>query len=209
MRIRLPNGKMVELFDGATVGDLRKQEKKISRDDDVLVDRGGGKTARVRDDEILRDGSKVYVIPKIVKGDRLSEELDLLKREVGGRSEVLAGKKTIGGHKYSAVIVKSVALSMKKFGVTKSDLMLLLPPNYPERPPIGCYLHFPWNTSDQHFTRSGHHGAPDLRDHGWYWYCAFIDESRAVWRPAPSATDGHNLASCFVWARHNVNSDEE
>ena len=65
-------------------------------------------------------------------------------------------------------------LSSQKFTVSNSDVLFLLPPEYPSLPPIGCYLNYPWNTvgqGDHHFTRQSYYGAPFLSEEGWYWYC--------------------------------------
>ncbi|MHC5740167.1 MAG: hypothetical protein ACYTXH_36085, partial [Nostoc sp.] len=84
---------------------------------------------------------------------RLLEELNILEKLA---KNIIAGSKTIGNMKYTAILVKGMPLSSKKFTVSNSDVLFLLPLDYPRLPPIGCYLNYPWNTTgegDHHFTR--------------------------------------------------------
>lgn len=145
---------------------------------------------------------------------RLQEELNILEKVA---KNIIVGSKTIGNMKYTAILVKGMPLSSKKFTVFNSDILFLLPLDYPRLPPIGCYLNYPWNTTgegDHHFTRQSYYGAPFLSDEGWYWYCVGLGGgfNREVWlnswKPSNQVEKGHNLATLFITARHAINSDE-
>jgi hypothetical protein len=207
------NGMACELGDGATVGQLRA-EKNVGRDQ--VVRQEGATSQVLKDDQPLRDGDRIYSIPKIVKGcdkRRLETELSLLRQAAGARSEVIAGSKTIGEAKYTAVLVKNVRVPREKFGVTCTDLLFLLPPWYPSLPPVGCYLNYRWRTADEHFLLQGVHGAQSLVDQGWYWYCVALGGGfdggsvSRVWQPGTRADNGHNLVTLFAAARHAINTN--
>lgn len=145
---------------------------------------------------------------------RIVEELQLLEKVA---KNIIVGSKTIGASKYIAVLIKGMPLSSKKFTVSNTDVLFLLPSEYPQLPPIGCYLNYPWQTlgeGDHHFTRQSYYGAPFLSDEGWYWYCVGLGGgfNREVWlnawKPSNKPEKGHNLATLFVTARHAINSDE-
>ncbi|HID77507.1 MAG TPA: hypothetical protein EYP56_16120 [Planctomycetaceae bacterium] len=155
-------------------------------------------------------------MPPIVKGEvpeRLRDELKLLERAAGGRSKIILGTKTVDNRRYWAVLVKNVRLSCQKFRTTKTDMLFLLPEEYPRLPPVGCYLNYKWPTADHHFTLQSHYDAPFLGREGWYWYCVglgggFNQKGWAHrWRPGTQANNGHNLATLFVAARHAINSE--
>jgi len=145
---------------------------------------------------------------------RIIAELKVLEKVA---KNVVVGCKTISGIQYTAVLVKGMPLSSQKFTVSNSDLLFLLPPEYPSLPPIGCYLNYPWNTvgqGDHHFTRQSYYGAPFLSEEGWYWYCVGLgggfNRERWLnsWRPHNNPESGHNLATLFVTVRHAVNSED-
>lgn len=60
------NGKLVDLPNGATVEDLRSRLPNIGSDD--VIEEGVGGTHPLKDNECLKEGSKVWTVPKIVKG---------------------------------------------------------------------------------------------------------------------------------------------
>ncbi|MBE9042572.1 hypothetical protein IQ235_17525, partial [Oscillatoriales cyanobacterium LEGE 11467] len=100
---------------------------------------------------------------------RILAELQLLEKVA---KNVILGCKTVNRIQYNAVLIKGMPLSTQKFAVSNSDLLFLLPPDYPRIPPIGCYLNYPWNSvgkGDHHFTRQSHYGAPFLSEEGGYW----------------------------------------
>jgi hypothetical protein len=145
---------------------------------------------------------------------RILEELKLLEKVA---KNIIVGSKTIGDTKYTAVLVKGMPLSSKKFKASNTDVLFLLPPEYPRLPPIGCYLNYPWDTvgeGDHHFTRQSYYGAPFLSDQGWYWYCVGLgggfnrDKWLNTWKPSNQPEKGHNLATLFVTARYAINTDE-
>ena len=145
---------------------------------------------------------------------RMSCELKLLEKVA---KNIVVGSKTIEGQKYLAVLVKAMPLSSRKFKVSHTDLLFLLPPDYPRLPPIGCYLNYPWDTvgtGDHHYTRMSYYGAPFLSNEGWYWYCVGLgggfnrDRWLNSWRPSRNPQQGHNLATLFITDRHAINSDD-
>lgn len=145
---------------------------------------------------------------------RIIIELQLLEKVA---KNIVVGKKSLTNKFYTAILVKGMPLSSQKFKVSNTDILFLLPEEYPRIPPIGCYLNYPWATlgqGDHHFTRQSHYGAPFLSDQGWYWYCVGLGGGfnqygwLQCWRPANNPEKGHNLATLFVTARHAINSDD-
>jgi hypothetical protein len=145
---------------------------------------------------------------------RILEELKILEKVA---KNIITGFKTVENVKYTAVLVKGMPLSSNKFKVSNTDVLFLLPPDYPRLPPIGCYLNYPWSSvgeGDHHFTRQSYYGAPFLGDEGWYWYCVGLgggfnrDKWLNSWRPSKKPENGHNLATLFVTARYAINSDD-
>ena len=208
------NGKSCLLPDEATVAQAREQLRGQLGNDQILQEGRGG-TQVLADQAKLQDGAKLWSIPKIVKGageDRFAVEVELLRQAAGTRSEVVVGTKTISAVRFGAVLIKNVSLSKEKFGARATDLLFLMPPQYPSLPPIGCYLNYKWPTADGHFTLQAHHGAPFLGDEGWYWYCVSLggfapSGARRCWRPGSEAGNGHNLVPLFIAARHAINND--
>ncbi|MHC5740166.1 hypothetical protein [Nostoc sp.] len=60
------NGKLIDLPEGVTVEDLRKRLPEIGNDD--VMEEGFGGTRPLKNTEALKEGSKVWTVPKIVKG---------------------------------------------------------------------------------------------------------------------------------------------
>ncbi|NER01374.1 MAG: hypothetical protein F6K17_01400 [Okeania sp. SIO3C4] len=60
------NGKLIDLPQGATVEELRAKLPEIGNDD--VMEEGFGKTKPLQENEALKEGSKVWTVPKIVKG---------------------------------------------------------------------------------------------------------------------------------------------
>jgi hypothetical protein len=151
--------------------------------------------------------------PNFNPNERVMAELKLLEKVA---KTVIVGRKKLGEIQYTAVLIKAMPLSSKKFTVTHTDLLFLLPPEYPRLPPIGCYLNYPWNTvgeGDHHFTQQSYYGSPFLSEEGWYWYCVGLgggfntERWLNAWRPNTQPENGHNLATLFVTARHAINSE--
>jgi hypothetical protein len=63
------NGKLTDLPEGVTVEDLRKRLPEIGNDD--VMEEGFGGTRPLKNTEALKEGSKVWTVPKIVKGSRI------------------------------------------------------------------------------------------------------------------------------------------
>lgn len=61
------NGKLVDLPSGATVEELRAKLPEIGNDD-VMEEGFSGKTKPLKETDALKEGSKVWTVPKIVKG---------------------------------------------------------------------------------------------------------------------------------------------
>jgi len=61
------NGKLVDLPQGATVEELRKKLPEIGQDD--VMEEGFGGTRPLKNNEALKEGSKVWTVPKIIKGE--------------------------------------------------------------------------------------------------------------------------------------------
>jgi hypothetical protein len=61
------NGKLIDLPEGATVEDLRSRLPEIGNDD--VMEEGFGGTKPLKNTEALKEGSKVWTVPKIVKGN--------------------------------------------------------------------------------------------------------------------------------------------
>ena len=145
---------------------------------------------------------------------RMLMELKILEKVA---KNIVVGSKTVEGTKYTAILIKGMPLSSRKFKISNTDVLFLLPSDYPCLPPIGCYLNYPWDTvgqGDHHFTRQSYYGAPFLSEEGWYWYCVGLgggfnrEKWLNSWRPSRSPEKGHNLATLFVTARHAINSDD-
>lgn len=60
------NGKLIDLPQGATVEELRSRLPEIANDD--VMEEGFGGTKPLKETECLKEGSKVWTVPKIVKG---------------------------------------------------------------------------------------------------------------------------------------------
>ena len=60
------NGKLIDLPNGTTVEELRSRLPEIGSDD--VMEEGFDGTKPMKDNEALKEGSKVWTIPKIVKG---------------------------------------------------------------------------------------------------------------------------------------------
>lgn len=60
------NGKLVDLPEGTTVEELRSQLPEIGNDD--VMEEGFEGTTPMKENESLKEGSKLWSVPKIVKG---------------------------------------------------------------------------------------------------------------------------------------------
>jgi hypothetical protein len=154
------------------------------------------------------------IISKNQLDSRLNAELKLLEKVA---HNIIVGTKKIDDSTYTAILIKGMPLSSRKFAVSNTDILFLLPLDYPRLPPIGCYLNYPWSTvgeGDHHFTRQSFYGAPFLAESGWYWYCVGLGGGfnhevwLNSWRPTNNPEKGHNLATLFITARHAINTED-
>lgn len=63
-------------------------------------------------------------------------------------------------------------------GGSRTDAMILLPAAYPLASPIGFYLRKGANVGGldtSHLYQRAYHGAPDLGEEGWQWFCGVAD----------------------------------
>ncbi len=60
------NGKLADLPQGATVADLRSKIPEIGNDD--VMEEGHKGTKSMQNNKALKEGFKVWTVPKIVKG---------------------------------------------------------------------------------------------------------------------------------------------
>jgi ubiquitin-protein ligase len=92
------------------------------------------------------------------------------------------------------------------------QLMVVFPETYPETPPIGFYLnrqfHLKSGEQDNHFTGKAYHGAPDLTDRGWYWYCVTMDpKARDGWSPSADYRQPDNFWTFLNMVRESLTND--
>ncbi len=127
-----------------------------------------------------------------------AEVFDLLAPEFGTER----GRVTYDKEEGSWVCVRQLSippiLTPDRDG--RVDILLLIPPTYPQVPPDGFYC-------DQMLKLSGHYFMPmgfnnssstmqQLREAGWNWYCAHPEkrqEMSARWRPSADHRQGDNL----------------
>jgi len=148
--------------------------------------------------------------------ERVSQEIEILKREIGGGGvggeRVKMGKVQIQANQYLGVIIKNLGVNPAIFqGVKSLNALLLLPESYPKTPPIGCYVDRPYTVQNSHFVRTGYHGAPTLEAQGWRWFCHGVggfsgQGQQGTWRPSPDPGDGHNLATVLAASRVAMNT---
>jgi tRNA (Thr-GGU) A37 N-methylase len=60
------NGKLIDLPEGTTVEDLKARLPEIDSDD--VMEEGFNGSRPMKNNEALKEGSKVWTVPKIVKG---------------------------------------------------------------------------------------------------------------------------------------------
>lgn len=216
MRIEVPTD------DDLTLADLRRMAPESQRDDMVCIEGNDGTLHQLQEGDPVPDNVRIVRVPEIVKGSlprRVAEEVQILQRHIRHRS-VESGVKTIDDKRYAAVIVHNFPLDLRKYKHNKTDVLFMLPPDYPRLPALGCYMQFPPDAieEDHHATLRAHYGAPELQEQGWYWYCVglganfarqgYADEKEItrVWRPAGRPEDGHNLVTLYGMADRGLNT---
>lgn len=221
-RYIIENGMRVELPDDADLSYIRGIAPESQRKDTICYEGQDGTLIPANDETEIPDGAKVVRVPEVVKGsdDRISKEIQLLSSHIRGRGRsVQSGRKTIEGVVFCAVIVKNFPLNRTKYRQWKTDILFMLPAEYPTLPALGCYMKFPPETRDEidhHATLLAHYGAPELQGEGWYWYCVglgrnfasrgFTEDISNVWRPGPLPQDGHNLVTLYAIADRGINT---
>lgn len=99
-----------------------------------------------------------------------------------------------------------------RFSQRRCDLLIVFPEGYPDMPPIGFYLNqrFELNSGehDPHATGKAYHGAPDLTEQGWHWYCVQLDmTARGAWRPMADHRQPDNLWTFLNMVRETLTND--
>ena len=126
----------------------------------------------------LKPGDTFSAGPRVVKGSgalsaSLREELQGLRRSgFGGIGNPVASPE---GWRLR---LRGLTLP----GGVRTDALILLPKTYPLAAPIGFYLASGAASAQldrSHLFDRSFHGAPDLSDEGWHWYCGVTDN----WRP--------------------------
>lgn len=110
---------------------------------------------------------------------------------------------------YDYIIINRFALP-QKWKARWCRLMIIFPVLYPSAPPIGFYLDKSFklkgNQRDEHFIGGANHGAVDLREFGWHWYC--ITVPNAAWQPqTDNYTKPDNLWTFLNMVREALTSD--
>jgi hypothetical protein len=86
-----------------------------------------------------------------------------------------------------------------------------MPSAYPDISPIGFYLdqhlHLMSGGTDPHIIPGAAHGAPNLMDSGWYWYCVTIPNGYGGWRPSGDYRKPDNLSTFLDLVRETLTND--
>jgi hypothetical protein len=99
-----------------------------------------------------------------------------------------------------------------RFRDRRCDLLIVFPETYPETPPIGFYLNqqFPLRNGqhDPHATGKAYHGAPDLTEQGWHWYCVQMTvDAAGAWHPQANHRRSDNLWTFLNMVREVLSND--
>ncbi len=99
-----------------------------------------------------------------------------------------------------------------RFKERRCDLLIVFPETYPETPPIGFYLNRKFELRDGqldgHLTGRAYHGAPDLTDQGWHWYCVTMDmQTPGAWQPRADHRQPDNLWTYLNMVREALTND--
>ena len=91
------------------------------------------------------------------------------------------------------------------------SLLILPPSTYPDTPPIGFYinvkLHCANGDTDPHILGGSAHGAANLMDSGWYWYCVTISNGHGGWRPSADYRQPDNLSTFLNMVEESLTND--
>jgi hypothetical protein len=99
-----------------------------------------------------------------------------------------------------------------RFKARRCDMLIVFPETYPETPPIGFYLNRRFELRngqvDGHLTSRAYHGAADLTDQGWHWYCVTMDmNSPGAWNPKADWQQPDNLWTYLTMVREALTND--
>jgi hypothetical protein len=161
---------------------------------------GGARTAKPLNEKNshikVKPGDTFTVGPRINKAtsplpESLQKEVTLLKKS--GFGAIDAPVKNEWGW---SIRMKGLALP----GGIRTDAMILLPNNYPLASPIGFYIRKDAVVGklDTHhlFSDRAYHGANNLSEEGWQWFCGIVDN----WQPGR-----HTLVSYLSIVFHFFN----
>lgn len=100
----------------------------------------------------------------------------------------------------------------KRFRDRRCDLLIVFPGTYPETSPIGFYLNKRFKLRnrrhDPHATGTAYHGAPDLTDQGWHWYCVQMNmQTKGAWCPKANHRKPDNLWTFLNMVREVLTND--
>jgi hypothetical protein len=165
-----------------TTTDLRRLLGASSDEEIYLAGvKGGSRTAEPLSGQVdvdIKPGDTISVGPRITKGiDTAAEQL---------RKEVLALQRA-GFGSIGSPVKKEWGWELRLNGLilpggVRTDALVLVPLTYPIAGPIGFYVRkgtAKGNLDPRHLYDSTYHGAPDLTNQGWQWFCGVIQN----WRP--------------------------
>lgn len=99
----------------------------------------------------------------------------------------------------------------ERWGERWCQLLIVVPATYPETAPLGFYLNRRFELKnggyDPHATSHAYHGAPDLLDAGWHWYCVTVENGPGGWRPSADYRQPDNLHTFLNMARESLTND--
>lgn len=76
-------------------------------------------------------------------------------------------------------------------GRSSTDVLILIPPDYPNTPPNGIYVDQGLKLPSHYFEHKGTHNP--LGDKGWAWYCFHAEGHTGGWRASTRILEGDNL----------------
>lgn len=99
----------------------------------------------------------------------------------------------------------------ERWGERWCSLLIVPPADYPTVPPVGFYLdrkiQLKTGGYDPHATGQAYHGAPDLLQSGWHWYCVTVANGQGGWRPSADYRQPDNLWTFLNMVRESLTND--
>ena len=88
-----------------------------------------------------------------------------------------------------------------------TDLLVVLPTEYPELPPVGFYLKedIPVSVNGHLYRTAFHEACSDPLTQGWKWYCVYINAG--AWQPAPIQGPGDWRKGDNLWTYFTLISE--